>query len=192
MRLFRSKQLQFILCVLTAITFLVAFSSCVTEKQRKRILSDCPLKTITVIKDSVTEKIVTKHDSIYIYKTGPIKYIENPCSLLCDSLGNLKPFYSESKKNGIKQTLQTKGNVLIQDCNIDSLLQVNESLIKQIDHYHLKEQETQVHDNCKFDHRTKFDGFTWWWFWITAGILTLWVIIKFFKGYLKAYLAFKI
>lgn len=156
--------------------------SCVTQKQRDEILKDCPVVTVTKIKDSVTVKEVVKHDSIYIYKTGPIKYIENPCSLLCDSLGKLKPFYSESKHNGIKQSLQTKGNVLIQKCDVDSLLHVNEILTKQVDHYHSKEQETQVHENCKLEHRTNFDGVTWWWFWITAGVLTIGLIIKFFKN----------
>ena len=164
--------------------------SCVTQKQRDRILTDCPVNTITKIKDSVTVKEIIKYDSIYIYKTGPTKYIESPCSLLCDSLGKLKPFYSESKHNGIKQSLETKGNVLIQKCDVDSLLQVNEILTKQIDHYHSKEQETQVHENCKLEHVTSVNGFEHWWFIITACILAVWVLIKIFKGYLKAWFPF--
>ncbi len=164
--------------------------SCVTQKQRDKILKDCPVNTITKIKDSITEKQVIKHDSIYIYKTGPIKYIENPCSLLCDSLGKLKPFYSESKHNGIKQSLETKGNLLIQKCDVDSLLQVNKILTKQIDHYHSKEKETQVHENCKLEHRTDRDGFTWYWFIITASLLAVWILIKIFKGYLKVWFPF--
>jgi hypothetical protein len=117
-------------------------------------------------------------------------YLENPCKLLCDSLGNLKPFTKTEKKNGLKSTVKSVGNVLVVECETDSL----KARIQYLEHHTIDVEkshtENTVQKPCELEHRTKFDGFTWWWFWITASILALWILIKLGKTYLKTYLPF--
>lgn len=190
MRIFKNKAYQFIFCIITAIVVMCCFSSCVaTEKQRKRFLA-----AHCVGKDSVRieykDKIVLKDTTIYKTTAGPIQYLENPCKTLCDSLGNLKPFSVTKKEKGIKSTVFSVGNSIASKCDIDSM-----AVSLQWTEHHTAKTETShtekvIQKDCELEHRTKFDGFTFWWFWITAGILALYILIKIFKGYLKAYLPF--
>lgn len=175
------------LCILLAvITF-----SCVTEKQRQRILKDCPVASSEKVKDSSWTKETTELLPEIKFIPGPVRYLPSPCATLCDSLGRLLDFEITTKKNGIKQTLQGIGGVLIQRADVDSLVQVNERITREINFLHSKEKETQVHDNCKLEHRTRFDGFTYWWFWITAGMILLWVIMKAVKNWLPITIIFR-
>ena len=179
------KNLSKLLLVLTI------FSSCVlTKKQKNNFLAKyCERKDsiVYVKKDS----IVFKDTTIYVptIVNTPI-YLENPCKLLCDSLGNLKPFIKTEKKNGLKSTVKSVGNVLVVECETDSL----KARIQYLEHHTIdiekSHTENTVQKPCELEHRTKFDGFTWWWFWITAGILTLYILIKIGKTYLKTYLPF--
>jgi hypothetical protein len=161
-----------------------------TKKQKNNFLAKyCERKDsiVYVKKDS----IVFKDTTIYVptIVNTPI-YLENPCKLLCDSLGNLKPFIKTEKKNGLKSTVKSVGNVLVVECETDSL----KARIQYLEHHTIdiekSHTENTVQKPCELEHRTKFDGFTWWWFWITAGILTLWILIKLGKTYLKTYLPF--
>ena len=129
----------------------------------------------TTTTDSTYTKTVTKYDTTYIEVQGPIEYLENPCQWLCDSLGHLKPFTSVSKRNGIKQSLTTKGNVLIQRCDVDSLLQVNEILTIENNHYRNTVKEVPV---CYKPHLTKWDSF-----WRILG--------EFFTGCLALYVIYR-
>jgi hypothetical protein len=179
------KNLSKLLLVLTI------FSSCVlTKKQKNNFLAKyCERKdSVVYIK---RDSIVLKDTTVYIptIVNTPI-YLENPCKELCDSLGNLKPFSKTETKNGLKSTVKSVGNVLVVECETDSLkakIQYLEHHIIDIEKSHT---ENTVQKPCELEHRTKFDGFTWWWFWITAGILALFILIKFGKSYLKAYLPF--
>lgn len=188
----KNPNKSFFWSVIIAIIILIAFafSSCVTQKQRERILKDCPVSSSEKTSDSTSKKETIKHDSIFISVPGPIRYFPSPCETMCDSLGNLKPFKIETKKNGIKQTLESVGNVLIQKCDIDSLLQVNEKKTIEINRLIKKEKETQVHEICKIDHFTDLDIF----FIISAKIIYLILIIyllwRLLKVWLKKYMPF--
>ncbi len=176
---------------LLTLLVLVTMTQCVlTKKQKNNFLAKyCERKDsiVYVKKDS----IVFKDTTIYVptIVNTPI-YLENPCKLLCDSLGNLKPFIKTEKKNGLKSTVKSVGNVLVVECETDSL----KARIQYLEHHTIdiekSHTENTVQKPCELEHRTKFDGFTWWWFWITAGILTLWILIKLGKTYLKTYLPF--
>jgi len=165
--------------------------SCVaTKKQKNRFLAKyCERK------DSVS--VITKDSIVYkdtiIYKSipGPITYLENPCKLLCDSLGNLLNFTPIIKKeNGSKGTIFKVGNSIGFKCDIDS---AKVSITWTENHQTkttISHTENRIEKPCELEHRTKWDGFTWYWFIITAGILVLWIIFKIFKTYLTAWFPF--
>ena len=166
-------------------------SSCVvTKKQKQNFLSKyCERK------DSVS--VITKDSLVYrdttIYKSiaGPIQYLENPCKLLCDSLGNLKNFTPITKKeNGSKGTIFKVGNSIGFKCDIDSV----EVYLAWTENHKTKttisHTENRIEKPCELEHRTKWDGFTLYWFIITASILVLWILIKIFKSYLKVWFPF--
>lgn len=174
---------------LLTLLVLVTMTQCVlTKKQKNNFLAKyCERKDslIYIKKDS----IVFKDTTIYVptIVNTPI-YLENPCKLLCDSLGNLKPFIKTEKKGGLKSTVKSVGNVLVVECETDSL----KARIQYLEHHTIdlekSHTENTVQKPCELEHRTKFDGFTWWWFWITASILALFILIKLGKTYLKTYL----
>lgn len=151
-------------------------SSCkISEKQRREICNTC------VTKDSVSFKEVVKlkDTTIYIYQKGNDVYINSPC----DSLGNLnfKPIVSESK--GIKQTITHIGNVIVSECDVDSLKLIIKGLTETERTYTQKTNEIK-YIPC-LNEKTKFDGFCFYWFWITCSILLIFVLIKIIKSYLK-------
>lgn len=164
--------------------FMVMASSCVaTKKQKQRFLSKyCERKdSISYVKkDSLVYK-----DSLILFPieiNTPV-YLENPCKLLCDSLGNLKPFFKDQKKGGLKTTVQSIGNSIVINCQTDSLKARISWLEHNISTIEKSHTENRVEKPCELEHRTKWDGFTWYWFMITASILVLWILIKIFKGY---------
>lgn len=153
--------------LLSAILFILILSACVTKKQEANILKKCV--TSSSVKDTVWIERTIKLDTTYISIPGPTAYLPNPCQDLCDSLGHLKPFKQVSKKNGITQKLESVGNVLIQDCDVDSLLQVNRTLSERITH--LRHEKDQMHDNCTLRHFTATDNF------FEVSGKALWIII---------------
>lgn len=104
-----------------ALICIVLFSSCSGFKEARRVAKckkfDCIQEVKTVIKDSV----VYRDTTLYITQKGAVEYIENPCSELCDSFGNLKPFKRETRQNGIKTIIKTIDNTLVVECDVDSL-----------------------------------------------------------------------
>lgn len=160
--------------LLTAILLLTFLSGCITEKKRQKICQTCPVKIEKEVHDSIIEKL--KDTTIYITQQGPIQYLENPCKTLCDSLGNLKPIKIESKKNGIKSTIKSVGNTLAVECETDSLKAVINGLKETI--RITKEKEIKEVPVCHLDHKTKFDGFTFWWFWITACAIAIKFVVN--------------
>lgn len=185
------KKMKQVANFLLTLLVLVTMTQCVlTKKQKDNFLAKyCERKDslIYIKKDS----IVFKDTTIYVptIVNTPI-YLENPCKLLCDSLGNLKPFIKTEKKGGLKSTVKSVGNVLVVECETDSL----KARIQYLEHHTIdlekSHTENTVQKPCELEHRIKFDGFTWWWFWITASILALFILIKLGKTYLKAYLPF--
>lgn len=186
------KQIKYYLpLIIGVIITIVLFSSCVATKKQKRNF----LSKYCERKDSIS--VVTKDSSVYrdttIYKSipGPVQYLENPCKLLCDSLGNLKNFTPITKKeNGSRGTIFKVGNSIALKCDIDSV----EVHLAWIENHKSKvvfsHTENRIEKPCELEHRTKWDGFTWYWFIITASLLVLWILIKVFKGYLKVWFPF--
>lgn len=169
----------------------IALTNCVaTRKQKARFLSKyCERKdSISYIKkDSIVYR-----DSLVLVDNiinTPI-YLENPCKLLCDSLGRLKPIDITKSKGGLKSNVKTFGHGLIITCQTDSLKTRITWLERQLTITENSHTENTVKQICELEHRTKWDGFTWYWFIITASILAIYILIKIFKGYLKAYLPF--
>lgn len=177
----------FICCVIAVIIAFMLFGCVATKKQREKFLREnCVVASTTTTKDSTSQKETIRHDSIYIDVAGPIQYLPSPCEKLCDSLGNLKPFRQESRHNGIKQSLESVGNVLVQKCDIDSLLQVNKTITKELEHYKTINKETQVHENCKLKHVTSWNEFCRIGFYIYATITLLWLLVKYLRNQFPA------
>jgi hypothetical protein len=154
------------------------FTACVTEKQRAKICNTCSVTSGS--KDSTSERL--RDTTIYITTPGPIQYLPNPCALLCDSAGKLKPFEKTEIKKGIKSTIKSQGNTLVVSCEADSLKQVIKDL-KETIHYHQVKESSVKYVPCDKAHKTKFDGFTFWWFWITLSIIVVGYLIKVVKTY---------
>jgi hypothetical protein len=169
---------------------LLMFSFCVTQKQRERILKECPISSKESTTDSTWKKETVKKDTFYKSIPGPIRYFASPCADLCDSLGKLKPFKVETSKNGIKQTLETIGDVLVQKCDVDSLMQVNELKTIEINRLLKQIKETTVRDNCQKKHFSDLDTF----FNVSAkilySILALYILFRLLKIWLKGKVPF--
>lgn len=89
---------------------------------------------------------------------GPVQYLENPCKYLCDSLGNLKPFYETKKTNGITGTIRSVGNSIAFDCKTDSLKYIIETQKRVIDTF--SSEKTVIKEPCDKEHVT---GTQWMW-----------------------------
>lgn len=168
-----------ILKVISVVLFLFCATSCVTERQRAKICNSCSVTSFK--KDSIV--YVKKDTSIYITIPGPIQYLENPCKELCDSLGNLKSFKISKKKNGIKGTVKSIGKSIVFECETDSLKTVIGLLEKQI--YQEKQNSLVKYLDCSREHKTSWDGFTFWFFWIVAPLILIWFAWRYLKMYLK-------
>lgn len=157
----------------------MSLGSCVTEKQRAKICNACSV--VSKIKDSIV--YVKVDTTIYITTAGPTQYLDSPCKDLCDSLGNIKPFEKIKTTNGIKGTIKSVGKSIVFTCEADSLKQVIQFLEKRI--YSQNENSYVKYVPCNREHKTKFDGFTCWWFWITVAIGVIIILIRAVKTYLK-------
>lgn len=177
----RLKEITWILLVA-----ILSLQSCILTKKGKEeyLFKNCKDSIVTIIKDTT----IVKDSITYRQIPGPVQYLENPCQHLCDSLGNLRPFEITKKKNGLKSTIKSIGNSIAFDCEADSLKEV----IKMITHKRnvYRASAVTVKRPCELEHRTKWDGFTWYWFIITASILTLYILLKVFKGYVKTVFPF--
>jgi hypothetical protein len=153
----------------------ILLNSCVvTQKQRDKFCSNCP--QITTRKDSVITKTEYRDTTIYV-TTKPVTHtIASPC----DSTGKLKNFKSTQVKNGIKTTIEGKDNKLTVTCNADSLRQVIEGLNEKITKEHFRSETKKIKEVCDKEHKTSFDYFKDWWFYITGGLLVLLLLYVFF------------
>lgn len=166
------------------VSFLIGFFvvACITQKQKDRICKNCAIKTVT--KDSI--KIVVKERLQEIFITDTFTYfLPNPCTKLCDSIGNLKTDFKEVilSNKGTKLNLFVKNNKLVFKDELDSLKRL--ILVKDsvISNYHSKVIE--IESKCKLEHLT-------WWdkLWIKlgrifTGIILLFLGYKAFKLYSK-------
>ena len=148
------KYKEYYPLILGLTLFLFLFFSCRTQKWKDKVCETCKSEVKTKV-DTFYTKQVVKLDSNIIFVAGPIRYLPNPCEALCDSSGKLKKFDFVTNHNGIKQELKSEGNVLIQKCNIDSLLIVNKTITN--DNYHLsKEKEEYIKKINELTKRQEF------------------------------------
>lgn len=159
----------------------LSLSSCVTEKMRAKICNNCTTKTEKV--DSVYEHQC--FDTVSMAPiVGPTIYLTNPC----DSTGKLKPIAIAKTKNGVRASVNTLDNTIVFTCETDSLKAYIQTL-KETYVLSRKHDADIKYVPCK-NERTKFDGFTFWWFWITLGISIIIFVIRLARTYLRAYLPF--
>lgn len=160
-------------------------TACITDKKRAEICATCPIVTevTTIKKDSSWTKEIVKHDTIYRSVSGPTLIIPGPCDSLCDKNGKLKPFYKETKKNGIKTRLYTDTlkNKLIADCSEDSLMLVNKTLIIEINRLITESESTKeiLPARCERAHKDWLDKWDRPWFVISCGLILGYLIFKF-------------
>lgn len=160
-----------------ALIFLLCccFCSCiVTEKMRTEICNNCAVKT--EYRDSIRE--VECWDTVRLPPiTGPVIYIQNPC----DSVGNLIPVSVTKTKNGVKNSVWSTGNTLVVNCDTDSLKAYIKTLKEK--YVSTKKNDAEVkYIPCK-DERTRFDGFTYWWFWGSLAVIIGWLLLIGIRNY---------
>lgn len=157
---------------------------CVTEKQRLKICQSCTLAS----KDSVrVVTTVTPFDTaLYVSQMGKdisFNIDSNNCCQLVDTLFSMMARSNgtiTAKENGVKSSIFTKNNKLTFRCEADSLKNVITLLRKEIETS--REVVKVVPARCDLEHRTKFDGFTFWWFWITSALLALTLGLRFYRN----------
>lgn len=159
--------------LLTIISAIVLLSSCAAH--RARICKTCPV--VIERKDSV----VYVPDTVLIQlpgRQGPTVYLDNPCKLLCDSLGNLKPVKITQQKNGQILHINTLGGGL----NITSETKDTTAKAPVMKEKHYSSDKSVV---VKCDNeRTAFDGFARWFTYIVGGSGLLFLGFFFARRYL--------
>jgi hypothetical protein len=159
-----------------AILSILLITSCATIKEnryaRKCAKFDCIKKTYVLDSTFVTEI----KDTTYITKQGTTVYLENPCAELCDEQGNLKKFEKTTKKNGIKSTIKSVGNVLVVECDTDSL----EAIITTLQTTKIRSEVQRVGVPRK---KTWFDKLKAVWFYVTVTALAVYLALKIKKAF---------
>jgi hypothetical protein len=161
-----------------------------TEKGINFIALHCKGEDSTATSDKVTVLFDTVQIPYPV--AGPVQYLENPCKLLCDSLGRLKPVNIIRKTNGITGSIKTVGNSLVFDCKTDSLKYIIETQKRVISTF--ESNKTVIQAPCSLDHIT---GTQWMWIrlgQILASFLGLQVLIRIVSIYvpfLKVFYLFR-
>lgn len=172
-----SKSNKGMLSLVAIIVLMLFLCSCyvnrkgeLTEKGINFIAQHCKGEDST----SHSDKTTIEFDTVKIpYPVqGPIQYLENPCKLLCDSLGNLKPVKIKQKRNGITGTINSVGNSLVFDCKEDSLMYIIETQKRIIDTF--EKSKVVIQEPCKKDHTTG----TQWMFIRLGQVLSVFIILQ--------------
>lgn len=164
--------------VLAAIITLLLFNSCiVTEKQKQRFLANnCERKDSLV---TITEQVYKYKDTtVYITQQGEPIYLENPCKIICDSLGNLKPFSRHQEKGGIKSRVKNFGNSIVFTCETDSLNARIQWLEKELKVNTFSHTESKVERICERKHSSLLDTSARWFSLFTVVIVIAALIIR--------------
>lgn len=172
---------SFIMSLISALIVLISIflSSCVTLKQRERICATCSVKTI--IKDSIQVKIIEKTVQVTVHDTISI-LADNPCKDMCDSLGRLKKGFKEvfKDKKGTTTTLSENNGKLAINEDLTGLKTKATFRDTTIEKFHSKIEQIP---QCQKEHRTSFDYFCRWFFYIIGSIilgLSIWKLKRFF------------
>lgn len=152
---------------------LASLTACVTEKHRQKICNTC--QVISERRDS----IVYKFDTVRVKipgTPGPTLYIENPCAFFCDSLGRLRKNFDTSLVHGNSAlNIRRIGNVIAIGAATTPTTAIAEVKGKEV-----YSKETSKVIQCP-NERTSFDGFTNWYFYITAVLGGLYIVYKYFR-----------
>lgn len=171
------KYFRLFLLLIVIALFAIGISSCyvnrkgeLTEKGINFIAQHCKGEDST----SHSDKTTIEFDTLKIpYPVqGPIQYLENPCNVYCDSMGNLRPFLFEKKKNGIIGTMKSVGNSIVFDCREDSLMYIVQTQKRVIDTF--EKSKTVIQEPCKKEHITG----TQWMFIRLGQILSAFIILQ--------------
>lgn len=154
---------------------LLILNSCITEKKRAEICASCPV--VSVVRDSIYERI--KDTTIYITH----REVEYRDTIICDENGRANEVKKVVSGGGVKASLSIKNNRIKVKCETDSLYQVIKGLLVEKSTWS-KSNQVKVVKVCERQHKTKFDGFTYWYFWITISIAGLIFALKYLKKYL--------
>jgi len=157
---------------------LAILTSCITQNRRARICAECPVNSIT--KDSIV--IVKKDTTIYITH----REVQYRDTIICDPSGKVNDLRKVVAVGGVKATISIKNNKIKVVCETDSLYQVIRGLISERSQWS-RTSSVKVVKVCEKEHKTKFDGFTYYW-WIITTIL---LVGNFGWKYLKSYLPLK-
>lgn len=154
-----------------AILSILLITSCSTFKENRKARKCAKFGCIkeTFVLDCTIIKAV--HDTSYISKEGPTVYLENPCAELCDEFGQLKPFEKVTVKDGIKNTIKSVGNVIVSECDLDSMKQVNTTLREEI--FRLESQTIEVPRK-----KTWFEKLQSIWFYISITSIIVYLALK--------------
>lgn len=171
--------------IIAAIAVMIAFSSCMTPSKVAKICKTCPpiesVKTVTVtVKDTSWKTESVKTNTIYLSVPGPTLYMPNPCSLLCDSAGKLKPGFSfSSTHNGITGTVHSdaENNQLVVKCNTDSLQKIIEEKTIEINRLRTETTNSETTNTVV---KNELTG--WQHFWVKSGYI-FWIFIIIFVGH---------
>lgn len=173
-----SRFKHYIPFVLASIITLLLFNSCiVTEKQKRRFLANnCERKDSLV---TITEESYKRKDTtIYITQQGQPIYLENPCKILCDSLGNLKKVNITTNKGGVKGNVKTVGNSLVFTAYTDSLLKRIQWLEREKKVNTFLHTESKVERVCERNHRNTLDNAARWFSLFTIVVISAALIIR--------------
>lgn len=167
-------SILFTLFVIALLMLLFSLSGCITEKKRQKICNSCPVKIEKERHDSIITKTVYKTVKVP-GKPGPVVYLENPCKMLCDSAGKLKQVNINTIKNGQTVTIKTQGNGL----NITTETKDHKDSVAVTEKESFSSNKTidTVIEKCARDHRTSFDNFCRWFFFIVSGCAVLFALI---------------
>jgi len=103
----------------------------------------------------------------------------------CDSIYAMLSRHSNTLTtidNGVRSTITGVGKRLVFKCETDSLKEVIKLLKQKVNTPHFKTITREVPARCEKEHKTSFDGFTNWFFYIVGGFILLLTGVKFLTG----------
>ena len=104
--------------------------SCNSEKRLyKKCVKYAPYCVKNDSATTIEHDTLYRDTTVYISQKADTVVLDNPCALLCDSLGQLREFSRTKNDNGIVTTISTKNNRLEVNCAVDSLQYIVDSMM---------------------------------------------------------------
>lgn len=174
---------------------LLLLNSCITEKKRAEICANCPKET----RDSIITEITPFDTTLFITRYGEnisIPFLGSYMELI-DSLNYRLELANNSiktSKNGITAEIIKAPGRLIFKCKADSLEYLLRAERKKISKTSVKTitiETPKICPECKLKHKTGFDSFTNYFFWILLLILAIFYAPKAIKFILTSIKQFR-